>query len=143
MSTEISQILLIEDNPGDVRLIEECLRSRGIKYQLTRCETIDTAIRIVNSYGTNGAEIPDLMLLDYNVPRGDACAVLEAAAGNPALAHTRKAVITSSIAPKDQQDALRSGADAFIYKPADLDSFLGEVGGRIAELLESPRIPPR
>ena len=73
MSTEISQILLIEDNPGDVRLIEECLRSRGIKYQLTRCETIDTAIRIVNSYGTNGAEIPDLMLLDYNVPRGDAC----------------------------------------------------------------------
>jgi CheY-like chemotaxis protein len=48
----------------------------------------------------------------------------------------RKAVVTSSVAPKDQQDALQSGADAFIYKPADLDAFLREVGGKIAELLE-------
>ncbi len=138
MNTGTFQILLIEDNPGDVRLVEECLRSRGIKYQLTRCETIDAAIRIVNSYGANGAQVPDLMLLDYNVPRGDACAVLEAATNNPALTRTRKAVITSSIAPKDQQDALRSGADAFIYKPADLDTFLREVGESIAQLLEQP-----
>lgn len=136
MNAGISQILLVEDNPGDVRLIEECFRMRGIKYQLIHCETIDAAIRIVNSYGANGGEVPDLLLLDYNVPRGDACAVLEAAAGNPALARMRKAVVTSSVAPKDQQDALQSGADAFIYKPADLDAFLREVGGKIAELLE-------
>lgn len=136
MNAGISQILLVEDNPGDVRLIEECFRMRGIKYQLVHCETIDAALRIVNSYSANGAEVPDLLLLDYNVPRGDACAVLEAAAGNPALARMRKAVVTSSVAPKDQQDALQSGADAFIYKPADLDAFLREVGGKIAELLE-------
>ncbi len=137
MNARISRILLIEDNPGDVRLIEECLRSRGIKYQLTHCDTIDAALRVVTGCGGNGGQIPDLMLLDYNVPRGDACSVLEAAANNPALARTRKAVITSSVAPKDQQDALKSGADAFIYKPADLDSFLREVGGKIVELLET------
>jgi CheY-like chemotaxis protein len=130
------QILLIEDNPGDVRLIEECFRCRGIQYRLTHCDTIDAALRIVTTCGANDIPIPDLILLDYNLPRGDARSVLEAAGSNPALAHSRKAVITSSVAPKDQQDSLNAGADAFIYKPADLDAFLGNVGAKILELLE-------
>ena len=136
MKSGICEVLLIEDNPGDVRLIEECLRCRGIQYRLTHCDTIDTAIRMVTSCGTNAVPVPDLILLDYNLPRGDARSVLEAASANPALVHSRKAVITSSVAPKDQQDSLQAGADAFIYKPADLDSFLGSVGAKIAELLE-------
>lgn len=129
------EVLLIEDNPGDVRLIEECFRARQISYHLTHCDTIDAAVRLVTGYGTNGAPIPDLILLDYNLPRGDARSVLDAAANNPSLAQTKKAVITSSIAPKDQQDSLQAGAHAFIYKPADLDAFLGTVGSKIDELL--------
>jgi CheY-like chemotaxis protein len=135
MKLAVCEVLLIEDNPGDVRLIEECFRARSIPYHLTHCDTIDAAIRLVTSYGTNAATVPDLILLDYNLPRGDARSVLDAAANNPALAETRKAVITSSVAPKDQQDSLQAGADAFIYKPADLDAFLGTVGAKIAELL--------
>jgi hypothetical protein len=46
-----------------------------------------------------------------------------------------KAIITSSVAPKDRQDSLEAGADAFIYKPGDLDGFLNEVGDQIAALL--------
>lgn len=135
------EILLIEDNPGDVRLIEECFRSRGIQYRLSHCDTIDAAIRIVTGCGANNIPVPDLILLDYNLPRGDARSVLEAAANNPALTHSRKAVITSSVAPKDQQDSLQAGADAFIYKPADLDAFLGNVGAKILELLETKSLP--
>ena len=135
MNSGIWQILLIEDNPGDVRLIEECFRCRGIQYRLTHCDTIDAAVRMVTGYGTNEVPVPDLILLDYNLPRGDARSVLEAAGANPVLARSRKAVITSSIAPKDQQDSLQAGADAFIYKPADLDTFLGDVGAKIVELL--------
>ncbi|MGH9639302.1 MAG: response regulator [Bryobacteraceae bacterium] len=134
MNASTWHILLIEDNRGDVWLVEECLRSRGIKYRLTHCETVDCAIRTVESFGANG-EIPDLMLLDYNLPRGDALSVLAAAIGNPALAHTPKAVITSSVAPKDRQDSLAAGADAFIYKPGDLDGFLNQVGDQITGLL--------
>lgn len=136
MKSGVWQILLIEDNPGDVRLIEECFRCRGIQYSLTHCDTIDAAIRIVTGCGADGVPVPDLILLDYNLPRGDARSVLEAAGNNPALVHSRKAVITSSVAPKDQQDSLNAGADAFIYKPADLDSFLGNVGSKIVELLQ-------
>jgi CheY-like chemotaxis protein len=135
MTEDTRHVLLIEDNRGDVWLIEECLRSRGIKYRLTHCETVDAAIRIVNGYGTNGAEVPDLILLDYNLPRGESLAVLAAAIQNPALTNTPKAVITSSVAPRDRQDSLQAGADAFIYKPGDLDGFLTQVGGKIAELL--------
>ncbi|MGH9640741.1 MAG: response regulator, partial [Bryobacteraceae bacterium] len=61
MTEDTCHILLIEDNRGDVWLVEESLRSRGIKYRLTHCETVDSAIRIVDSYGTSGAEVPDLI----------------------------------------------------------------------------------
>lgn len=79
---------------------------------------------------------PDLMLLDYNLPRGDARTVLQATANNPALARMRKAVVTSSLAPKDREEALRFGADAFVCKPADLDAFIRDIGGAIVELLK-------
>jgi CheY-like chemotaxis protein len=128
-------ILLIEDNPGDVLLVEEALRVHGLAYRLTRHETVDSAVRAVNNYTGNGDDIPDLLLLDYNLPRGDARSVLIAAANNPALARTAKAVITSSVAPRDRDDALKNGADCFIYKPAELESFLNEVGSKIAALL--------
>lgn len=136
MNHKPHHILLIEDNPGDVQLIQECLNTRGIEYDLTHCDNVDGAVRLINAYGADDGKIPDLMLLDYNLPRGDARAVLNAALNNPALAHMRKAVVTSSVAPKDRQEALESGADSFIYKPADLDGFLADVGGKIIELLE-------
>ncbi len=135
MTQEVSNILLIEDNPGDVELIKECLRSRGIRYELTHCETVDSALQLVASYRADGARVPDLMLLDYNLPRGEARTVLQAIGSNPALAQMRKAVVTSSLAPKDREEALRFGADAFVCKPADLDAFLADVGGAIVELL--------
>jgi len=129
------RILLIEDNPGDVRLIQESLRMHDVEYSLTHIEKADDAIQAVGGYGPNGVEVPDLILLDYNLPRGDAGDVLAAVSKNPALVGVPKAVVTSSLAPKDRAEALRLGADCFINKPADLDGFLTEVGGSIAALL--------
>jgi two-component system, chemotaxis family, response regulator Rcp1 len=135
MKIDNCHILLVEDNPGDVRLIQEALRKHGLNCQLTHCDTTDAAIHLLRAYGRAGDNVPDLMLLDYNLPRGDARSVLDAALNNPALTRMRKAVVTSSISPEDRERALESGADSFIYKPADLDSFLADVGGKIAALL--------
>lgn len=137
MNGVIRHILVIEDNPGDVQLIRECLKVRGIEYELTHCDTADGAVRLVNGYRTDAGKIPDLMLLDYNLPRGDARTVLDAALNNPALARMRRVVLTSSVAPKDRQEAFQFGAESFIYKPADLDGFLTDVGAKIVELLET------
>jgi len=131
-------ILLIEDNPGDVRLIKEALRVHSVDFELTQVEKADDAIRAVAAYQSNDPALPDLILVDYNLPRGDAADVLSAVAKNPALAGIPKAVVTSSLAPKDREQAMTLGADCFINKPADLDGFLKEVGSSIAALLRQP-----
>jgi two-component system, chemotaxis family, response regulator Rcp1 len=133
------KILLVEDNPGDVLLIEEALRSEDIRYEMTHCETVNVALQTVSGYRVDDPNIPDLLLLDYNLPGGDARTVIQAAIANSALAGTRKAVISSSLSPRDREDALRTGAECFIYKPADLDLFLSEIGKAVLKLLSQAR----
>jgi CheY-like chemotaxis protein len=135
MTKQQYKILLVEDNLGDVRLVEEALRSTDIEYQLTHCETVRSALETVSGYAAGDPKVPDLILFDYNLPGGDAREIIQAAIGNPALSATRKAVITSSLSPRDREDALENGAEYFIYKPADLDSFVNEVGNLVRELL--------
>ena len=136
MTPGVRRILLVEDNPGDRRLIAEALRHHGIEFTLSHYEKADEAARAIETCGHDGKELPELILIDYNLPCGDARDVLTAAAGNPALAHVPRAVVTSSLAPQDREQALRLGARSFIYKPATLDDFLEEVGSSIAALLE-------
>jgi len=133
------KILLVEDNPGDVLLVEESLRASDIQCEMTHCETVQAALQKLSGYAVEDPNVPDLLLLDYNLPGGDARQIIRAAVENPALSGTRKAVITSSLSPRDREDALRSGAECFIYKPADLDLFLNEVGNSLLKLLSQQR----
>ena len=134
----VHRILLVEDNPGDVRLIEESLRMHAVDYQLIHYETAEAAINALKDCGSDGNGVPDLILLDYNVPRGDARDILAAALKNPSLASIPKAVVTSSVAPRDREQAMGLGANCFINKPQSLDLFLSEVGSQILELLRRP-----
>jgi CheY-like chemotaxis protein len=135
MSERPFEILLVEDNFGDVILIEECLQTAEVPYQLTHCDTIRSALKAISGYRAGEGKIPDLLLLDYNLPAGEAREVLQAAVTNPALHRMKKAVITSSMSPRDREDALRNGAECVIRKPSELDSFLTEVGKAIVKLL--------
>jgi CheY-like chemotaxis protein len=129
------RILLVEDNPGDVRLVQEALRSAAVQYELTHCETVKAALTVISGYAAGDPNVPDLILLDYNLPGGDALELMQAVIANSALCRARRAVITSSLSPRDRQHALRSGAECFLYKPADLDSFVKEVGNTLLQLL--------
>jgi CheY-like chemotaxis protein len=141
MRKPLYKILLVEDNPGDVLLVEESLRAEHVQYEMVHRETVDAAVQIVTGYRLNDPAVPHLLLMDYNLPGGDARKVIEAANANPALAGTRRAVITSSMSPRDREDALQSGAECFIYKPADLDLFLTEVGSALVKLLSEACSP--
>lgn len=90
MNQVLHNILLIEDNPGDVWLIEESLRTQGIRYNMRRCETVEDALQVVTSYRADDPDVPHLILLDYNLPGGESLAVIEAAVKNPALAGREK-----------------------------------------------------
>lgn len=135
MSQQVYKIVLVEDNPGDVMLIEESLRAVNVAFHMTHCETVNAAVKTVSGYCAGDGNLPDLLLLDYNLPGGEAHEVLAAAIANPVLARTRKAVITSSMSPRDRESALRNGAECVINKPADLDLFLGEIGNAVLKLL--------
>lgn len=135
------RIFLVEDNPGDVFLLGESLRHHGISFELAHYITADAAIAALDRFNQGATDLPHVILLDYNVPRGDGCDILSAAARNPALASVPTVVLTSSMSPNHREHALRAGAGFYIIKPAQLDEFLAQVGGTIAGLLEPGRQP--
>jgi chemotaxis family two-component system response regulator Rcp1 len=133
MSDHVYRVFIVEDNPGDIWLIQEALRRQGITLELLHYSAADTAIRAMDEL--KDGDLPHLFLLDYNVPRGSGREILEAAMHNRVLDGVPKAILTSSMASRDRDEALRLGARCFIIKPGNLDDFLEQVGGTIASLL--------
>ncbi len=82
--------------------------------------------------------MPDLVLLDYNLPRGHGGEILAAAAANPNLAEVPKAILSSFMQPQDVEKMLEMGAACFIMKPAGLHDFLRDVGTKVSDLLNRP-----
>lgn len=137
MSTSSTKrILIIEDNPGDLLLIKEALRIQSLDCSLTHYATTVEALRAIADCGNGDAELPDLIMVDYNLPGGDARDILAAVAKNPNLDGIPKAVVTSSVAPSDRMKAMQLGAH-FIHKPCDFDEFMAAVGNGIRSLLAS------
>ena len=133
------KLLIIEDNPGDVVLIGEALESTGIDFRLQHCETAIAALQTVRGYETASKDVPDIILLDYNLPAGTALDILLAIKENPSLSGVKTAVVTCSVAPKDREQALEAGADLFVYKPSDFDQFLESIRTAVLTLLDQPR----
>ena len=126
-------IVLIEDRDEDVFLVEYSLQKHSLLYDLTRFEDGETALQAVT--GRRALRRPDLVLLDLNLPRRNGREILKALRANPALADTPVAVITSSFAPKDREDALLLGADRYVQKPSNLSEFIKVVADVVNELI--------
>src|SRR5947208_16839293 len=93
-------IVLVEDNRGDVFLIEEALRSAGLPFRLTRYADGDVAIDLLSR---TFEPAPDLILVDLNLPKVDGLDVLRELKHMPHLSHTPAAILTSSQSPRDKQ----------------------------------------
>jgi CheY-like chemotaxis protein len=115
------EILLIEDNPGDVRLTIEALREGKVRNNL---HVAVDGVEGLERLQRRDVLRPDLILLDLNLPRKDGREVLAEIKSNPALKTIPVVVLTSSSA---QQDVLRSyelQANCYITKPVDLEQFI-------------------
>ena len=130
------RILLAEDNPADVWLIQEALKRQSLDYELENHVTAEAAVQAIEQCGARGAAMPDLILLDYNLPRGHGGEVLEAAAANPLLANIPKAILSSFMQPQELERMMQLGACCFIAKPANLHDFLSIVGTKVSALLK-------
>jgi DNA-binding response OmpR family regulator len=128
------RILLIEDNPADVFLIKEALRTHGIRYNLDWVSDGEMAAIQVEKVAQTG-RAPHLILLDLNLPKVDGKELLARIRRNASLTGTLVVVLTSSDSPNDRRETSDLGADWYIKKPPTLDEFLG-VGGTIRDLLD-------
>jgi CheY-like chemotaxis protein len=132
-------ILLAEDNLGDVLLVQEALAAHNISHEMFVVRDGGEALQFVAQMGTNGhAPCPDLMLLDLNLPKVDGSAILAEFRKNPECVQTPVVVISSSDAPKDRDRMNALGVAHYFRKPSDLEAYL-ELGSVVKELLEGRR----
>lgn len=125
-------LVLIEDNPADVLLVREAIRSRAIDAEVISYddgpEAIAALLDPVN-------RLPDAILIDLNLPKSDGIQVIRGLLDSPRLKEVPLAILTSSRSPRDIDDAEKMKVSLYIHKPPTLDEFLGVVGMAIAELL--------
>ncbi|MFN3323479.1 MAG: response regulator [Bryobacteraceae bacterium] len=123
-----AEILLVEDNPGDVRLTREALRESTVPCRLTVVPDGEAALKYLRREGVyTDAVRPDLILLDLNLPRKDGREVLCELKRDDDLRQIPVVVLTTSMAEQDIFKAYDLHANCYLQKPVDLDRFLSIV----------------
>lgn len=121
-------ILLVEDNPADVRLTIEALRGARLVNELHVVGDGEAAMAFLcRRPPYEAAPTPGLVLLDLNLPRMDGREVLAAVKADPELKRIPVVVLTTSSAEVDILEAYDHYANCYITKPVDFASFLGAV----------------
>jgi len=138
------EILLAEDNPGDVKLTRKALEQGQVLNNLHVVSDGVEAMRFLRQQEEyESAPRPDLLLLDLNMPRKDGRAVLEEIKTDDSLKRIPVVVLTSSAAEEDIVQSYDLHANAYLTKPVDFDGFL-DVVGRVEEFwLTVVKRPPK
>ncbi len=119
------EILLVEDNPGDVRLTKEALAEGKVHNNLHVAHDGVDALAFLRREGVHAsATRPDLILLDLNLPKVDGREVLSAIKADPELRRIPVVVLTTSDAERDIVESYELHANCYITKPVDLDQFI-------------------
>lgn len=128
-----AEILLVEDNPGDVRLVEEALLEYKVHNNLTVARDGVEALAFLRREGEfAGVPRPDLILLDLNLPRMSGQEVLAEIKHDGRLRTIPVVVLTTSDAGEDIERAYDLQVNCYITKPVDLDEFL-----KVVQAIES------
>ena len=138
------EILLVEDNPGDVRLTREAWKEARIRNRLHVAEDGVEALAFLRRQGRHADAVrPHLILLDLNLPRKDGREVLADIKNDPDLKHIPVVILSTS---KAEQDVLKSydlHANCYISKPLDMDQFIRVVRAIEEFWLATVTLPPR
>jgi CheY-like chemotaxis protein len=122
------EILLVEDNPGDVRLTVEALKDGKIRNHLSVASDGEEALAFLRRQGQfTNAPRPDLILLDLNLPKKDGREVLKEIKQEKDLKRIPVVVLTTSTAEKDIIKTYDLHANCYVTKPVDFEQFTNVV----------------
>ncbi|MDX8410215.1 MAG: response regulator [Mariprofundales bacterium] len=128
MRNHTFNMLLIEDNPADARLVEEALHENKVLIDLHTVNDGETALDYLHQRGTfSNAATPDLILLDLNLPGMDGREILTHIKQDPLLLKIPTIILTTSQADRDIIATYKLNANAYVIKPLDFGQFMGIV----------------
>ena len=141
---KIIDVLLVEDDPGDVLMTREAFEDNKVQNRLAVVPDGVTAMEYLRKQGEfESAPTPDLVLLDLNLPRMDGREVLAALKDDPQLRSIPVVVLTTSEAEEDVVRSYALHANAYVTKPVDFDQFINVVRQIDDFFVEVVRLPTR
>jgi len=142
MDKKILQILLVEDNPGDVRMMTDLLSETGILTQLHVSMDGADALDFLKKRGSHGlACYPDVIILDLNIPKKNGKEVLAEIKQDDALKSIPVVILSSSEADIDISYCYQMQANCYINKPHDLFNYMNVVKSISDFWFQTVRLP--
>jgi chemotaxis family two-component system response regulator Rcp1 len=142
--TQPIDILIVEDNEGDVHLTREALRKAKVQNRVHVASDGVEAMEFLRRQGPHAnAPRPDLILLDLNLPNMDGREVLDELKRDEALKTIPVVVVTSSAAEQDIVRTYSLSANCYVTKPVDLNQFLHVIGSVSDFWLQIVKLPPK
>jgi CheY-like chemotaxis protein len=136
-------ILIVEDNPADVRLMQEALRPLQPAVVIHVATDGDEALKFLRREGNfTHAPSPGLIFLDFNLPKSDSRDILRQIKSDARLRLIPIAVLTTSSSEKDVSEAYQLHANCYLNKAADLDGFFRVIRSAAHFWLDIASIPP-
>jgi CheY-like chemotaxis protein len=138
------EILLVEDNHGDVRMVERAFEQRDIPCELTVVQTGDEALDVLYRRGEFAdASRPDLVLLDLNLPGTSGLSVLETVKSDETLKRVPVVVLTSAQSGTDLNRVYDEHANACLTKPVDPTEFADSIDSFVEFWAATATLPDR
>jgi chemotaxis family two-component system response regulator Rcp1 len=136
------EILLVEDNPGDVRLITDALAETDVRPVMRYVKDGVEAMHFLRREAPfESAPRPGIIVLDLNLPRRDGLAVLKEIKSDPVLALTPVIIFSGSDAPQAVTTSYALGANCYIVKPRDLYNFTETIRCLVDLWLRKAKLP--
>ena len=133
MTNDLIKILLIEDNEGDILLTTEALEECKIPIELQVVRDGNEALLyLIAQIKLGGLKLPDLILLDINLPKKNGHEVLQSVKNHPDLKHIPIIILTTSSSETDILRAYQEHANCYIVKPLEVENFL-QITSKIEE----------
>jgi len=140
---KMAQVLLVEDSPTDVLMTQEALRQTNLLSNLHVVEDGVEAVAFLRRTGSCGhVPRPDLILLDYNLPRKDGREVLPEVKADAALKAIPVVLLTTSQAERDVLTAYSLHANCYVTKPVNLKDFIQAIHEIITFWFTVVTLPP-